>query len=132
MTAIIVKRSGAQPLEFDGDLVAEGTTRTEESKRWHTIKVYKAGDKFIAAVEYGSTWQHEPARYDAYDGEYLGSMAPMALKLLAHDPLAHVVGYPRGKQFEDKQKALMIELRRRWDNLVTEVLAQVPGAAQKL
>lgn len=135
MIEIIVKQSGQQPVTFNGALLAEGGTKTDEAKRWYTLKVYEVmpknapPPKFVAAVEYGSTWQHEPARYDVYVADTTDALVA---KLLDHDPLAHVVGYPRGKQFEEKQVALRVELRRRWDNLVTEVLAQVPGAAQKL
>lgn len=125
---IILKRSGKRPVAFEGELRVQGTTQTGEAKRWYTLKVYQSQHELVAAVEYVSTWPHEPARYDVYIAD---QPADLAEKLLAHDPLAHVVGYPTGKQFEEKQQALMVELRRRWGNLVTEVLACI-GAAQKL
>jgi len=134
MQEYTVSRTGDAPLKFKGEMVASADGKWfngKDQNRWHEITIFRtAGGKYVLSIEYRTQWQGEA---DAHDVEVCDDIEKVVDFLRFHDPLEHLAGYPRGVQgFEEKQAALEESLRRRWDALLTEVLGEIPEAAETI
>lgn len=52
MKTLRMKRTGHEDLIFDGELIAEGASCTDQSPRWHQIRVFSASEKFVLTINY--------------------------------------------------------------------------------
>lgn len=119
---IALRQSGNLPLQFRGELVAESDgrwVRGKEQNRWHDIAVYTSGGKWIAHVQYRTIWQGESDRDEVIEA---GDLESLAIELRSYDPTAFVAGFPEGKQFEEKQRRLLFNIRQRYEEQIGDVL----------
>jgi hypothetical protein len=127
---ITLPRSGAAPLRFRGELLAEsdGERRSgREQTRWHELAVYRtAGDRYVVRITYRTRYQGEPD----VDVALVTDAAGVAAALESHDPCAAAVGYPPGEHYAERQRRLLEDLRRRYAAQVSEVLAADPAFAE--
>ena len=126
-------RTGDRPLVFAGEKIAEVDGRIhsgQEQNRWHEIRAYRTdGGKYVLEIEYCTCWQGE----DGHSSVTVHD-TPTALvnELKSYYPLEYVLGYPPHPQFTEKQARLENSLQLRWRTLVSELLAAIPGTAEKI
>lgn len=123
---ITIQRTGDRALSFSGDCLAEADTHTTEGfgqSRWHKLALYQTeGGRYIVAVGYRTQWQGELP----VDWAWTAADEAEAVRLLrAHDPMAGVMGFPPGRQYEERQERLQADLRLRYDTAVSEVLQAI-------
>lgn len=119
MTEYTLKRSGAAPLSFTGELIAEALGNRD--KRWHDLRLYRTcGGSYVAQVEYRTNWEGEIETSAVEVSE-----SPEAIEdfFRGYDPTASVLGYPPGAQMQAKQDRLLRDLRLRYDDQVSEILS---------
>ena len=128
---LILARTGDVPVEFDGRLLAIDKSFSEDDlDRGYELSIYQANDgRWIAQLRFFSRWRSESNTSRVIVDKTVGGLA-FELKQL--DPLRDVVGYPPGKQFEEKHARLLDALEAQYDALLGRVLALVPEAAEKL
>lgn len=132
--AFQLRRTGDQPVVFDGELVAEAAgvqINGRDRDRGHDVRIYRTiTGTYVVEVVYWTTWAGEaeartvvPAGRDA---------ASVAAVFRAHNPLAHVLGYPPVERFRARQERLLIRLREDFATRVSDVLARLPDAGQRI
>jgi len=130
---IRLNRTGQRPLEFEGREVASASGKWmagRERNRWHEIVVYEAGGKYVVAVEYHTQWDGESAHRDA---GVFGSVDEVATYLEEYIfPNVATIGYPPTPVYGERQARLLADLEAARKTLVTEILAKLPGAAEKI
>ncbi len=123
MEKIVLKRTGLRPVEFQGELISEATTKEDEGSqknRWHEIKLFKHEDgRFILHVAWRTQWQGEPEFEEIFDCK-TGEEVQATLSQI--DPVAHLVGFPPGKKFEEKQIRLIQIVKTTFKIATSEVL----------
>ena len=126
-------RTGERPLKFKGEVIAEAGGHWhvgQEQNRWHEIRIYKtAGGKHVLEVEYCTCWQGEDSNHRAIVYDTLEE-AVDALEFI--EPLEHLIGFPPHPQFAEKQARLEDSLRQRWGTLLSDVLGEIPDAAEEI
>lgn len=127
MEKLVFRRSGDRPLEFDGEVLAEvsthSATRNEPAGRWYEARIARtAGGQYAAEVSYRTQWDNE----DDVDDAYYGDEVEVMCWLQAYSPTAPVLGYPPGKQFDERRDRLMEVCHARWRTALTELLAELP------
>lgn len=133
-------RSGAPPLRFAGELLASDTTESDVirgidgdrhgRKRYHNLAVYGLpGGRFVAHVEYVTTWAPEPSHSDAV---VCPDAQTLATYLREYDPLAYLVGWPPLPRFAAHQERLRSILAGRWREMVSRVLSSHPEFAARV
>lgn len=133
MQEYTLTRTGGRPLKFNGEVVAEAGSSWfmgKDQNRWHEITIYKTvGGKYVLAVAYFTRWQGEGNHYKA---EVYDTITETINALEFVDPLEHLIGYPPHPQFADKQLRIEEDLRQRWDVLISEILKNIPEAAERI
>ena len=77
------------------------------------------GGKFIVAISYPVEWEGENSYYHA---EVVPDVSSAVKLIREYDPVAHVISYPPGERYADKQARLLAELRQRYASQVSELL----------
>ena len=126
---VVIERTGFPPVRFSkANLVADGTTLTDKKDdRGFRIRLYRTPAKCVAHVEYLTKWKSEANASTVYISPH-GKM--LAEKLLAHDPMQFVVGYPPGERFDEKRHRLEATIRNQYMSLASRLLKDLPGAAE--
>ncbi len=125
-------RTGDSPLKFSGEKIAEANGRIrsgQEQNRWHEIRAYRTdGGKYVLEIQYCTCWQGEDghSHVSVHDDP-----AALADELKSYYPLEHVLGFPPHPQFASKQARLEESLRLRWETVVSDLLGDIPEAADK-
>ena len=123
MNTIILHRSGTMPLRFTGELLAESKGRNPKIRgrqRWYDLAVYRTqAGKFVASICFRSDFG-EPGSDEAAVLEDASAVSSM---LQACDPLAPVQGYPPEARFAEKQERMLQDMRLRFEQQVSAVLA---------
>lgn len=126
MERYTLERTGDRPLVVEGDRIAEESSRSPKGwgrARWHEIAVYRTGaGRYVAHVVYRTQWEGEVEYAEAI---VCDSAAELAAELRAYDPTAHVLGYPVGKQFAERQERLLRDLRLRYEAAMGRALRDV-------
>lgn len=132
MTApVLIRRTGQPALRLDGyGLCASASSQARSGplqNRWHELELWSADEQLqgpeqrhCLVVRYVTTWQGELGHHDAE----LVLRKGIGDALREYDPLAHLVGYPDGPQYERKQQALEAALRAGYEHAVSELLEQ--------
>lgn len=119
-----LERTGDRPLAFEGELLAEASTRTTDgfgSSRWHEMAVYRThGGRIVLAVTWRTRWQGELDHHDVW---ILDTADEVADALKGYAPTMYLMGFPPGRQFSEKQARLERDLTARYESAVSEVLA---------
>ena len=125
MDSIIFPRTGEIPLEFTGEIIFTEATDTPGKKkcsRYHQLRLARtAGGSFVAAIGFRATYDGD---YD-YDWAKVGTAEEIAAWIKAFDPLCVLLGFPAGKQFEEKQKRLELDIRLRFATAATRLLGEL-------
>lgn len=131
MKEYVLTRTGDRPLKFSGELIAQVDGRIfagQEQNRWHELRVYKtASGKYVLEVSYYTQWQGESCHHQASVHD---TVAGVADEIRVTNPLEHLLGYPPHLQFAEKQARLEESLQQRWGVLVSEILNDLPDAAE--
>jgi hypothetical protein len=124
-----LSRTGQAPLEFEGSLLQELTTRRMgggyAEQRWHEVGLYRCDDGAVLAhVRYGTQW----IPGEAPTSEVFEAAQPEALldELRAVNPCVGFVGRPERHESErtnnaPKNELVRKSLRDRWLALLSEV-----------
>lgn len=132
---IVLERTGSPPIKFHGKLLVEGTTVTDKKDdRGHAVRIYETRTqegcpRYVVQIEYLTKWKSEATGHIVLVAD---SGRELAIKLLAHDPMYFVVGYPPGERFDEKRHRLAATIRHQYMALVSRLLVQVPDAAESL
>jgi hypothetical protein len=120
-TSITLKRTGLRPLQFEGEQIAETTSRQTQGpcqNRWWDLELYRTGERYVISVSYRTQWQGE---HDTNTVMVLSTPAEVEEWLHEFPHLAGISGYPPGH--EARQSRLEQALRLCWQAAVTELLA---------
>ncbi len=127
MDTITLSRSGRAPLQFTGMVIAKASSQQYQGpcqSRWHELTVYRHADlRLVLAIGYRTQWQGEMDRDEAI---ICADDAALRDSLAAIDPLADIIGFPPGHQFDEKRAYIEKQLRQCWDAAISELLAQFP------
>lgn len=139
---ITLKRSGLNPVEFDGKLIASGGLAADHQfernakgkpvgliQRGHRLELYKsAGGPHILSVQFRSAWINEP-EYSEVSGFYdLRGVAVYLNSYSTHSLMLHFVGPPAGSMNAKKNLPSIIrayELQFR--SAVAELFGSLPA-----
>ena len=129
---ITLPRSGQPPLRFRGELLAESCGERQagrEQTRWHELAVYRtAGGVFVVRVAYLTRWEGELDRDEATVTDAAG----VGKVLRDYDPTSPVQGYPPGGAYAERQARLCADVRRRYEEQVSSLLAAAPEFAEEV
>lgn len=118
-----ISRTGQAPLRFAGEQLATWSSKTESGylrNRYHTVTLFRdAGGRFVARIEYDTTWQGERAQQVAL---VAGSGEEIARALEEHDPTEYVGGFPAGEAYAARQERLLAEIDAGFRDCVGRVL----------
>lgn len=128
---VVIERTGFPPVRFSkADLITEGSTLSDKKDdRGFRIRIYRAGPKCVAHIEYLTKWKSEANASTVYICRRGGDLAR---KVLAHDPMQFVVGYPPGERFDEKRHRLESTLRNQYLSLASRLLTALPEAAEDI
>ncbi len=121
---LTLTRTGTTPIRFEGELLAEHTTTTDNPKnkrdrRFH-LATYRTNDaRYVAYVHFQTTWETE---VDHHWAEVFRSPADLAECLSTREPIPLGVGYPADKAFVEKHNHLMDVLNAQYQSSVSAVL----------
>ena len=127
MKTYTLKRTGNRPLQFEGELVAEESTKImygQENNRWHEFHLYRTGTgRFFLSLVYDSQWQGEERNCQV---EELGSIESITEFLqFEYDPLQFMGIRPGGDRTENEEFAAN-KLLRNYKLGITEILKGFP------
>ena len=122
-STFVLRRSGHAPLRFQGELLTEADGHGHSGpaqNRWHELAVYRtAGGRYVASVSYRSRYQDES---DHDRAAVCADVRAVADYLCGIDPTEFVRGFPDGEHYAEKQRRLMLDIRLRFEQLVSRVL----------
>lgn len=123
VVSVTVPRTGDSPLAFQGEVIREVDGRNnagQEQNRWHDLAVYRTrSGKYVLAISYFSRWQGESDHHEAI---VCDTAEAVRSELKAYSPCQHVIGYPAGEAYTEKQSRLLTDITRRYGALVSELL----------
>lgn len=136
MSKYLLTRTGDRPLAFEGELLATASSEGIPGKsprgvaqadevRWHIITLYRLAQSegIVVAVSYHTEWSTETG-HDAV--EICSTLESTTSWLRTYDPLAWFIGPPPGgpgSSQEQRQMRLRKDLKLRYENLISDVLA---------
>jgi len=76
MTKVTLRRDGKRPLQFQGESIANDSTKTLNSTRWTKADVFKTkGGKYVVGIGHITCWEGESEHYSAESFETLEQVA---------------------------------------------------------
>jgi len=134
MAEFKLRRSGRAPLKFNGELLAEASSRSEKKSNrktsGHLVRIYRtAAGKYVLQIEYGSDYRQETP---AWTAEVCDKASDVRSMLETYDPALDVTGYPPEPSFAARQKILLDETRRRFSAIVSEILESDDDFAERI
>lgn len=132
-----ITRDGQPALAFDGELLAELTSKGHQGdaqNRWHEVELYEVEEcGFVAAVCYHSLWQGESGLHCSFD---CATKEALLGELRGYDPTLGVDGRPERSDAERERNGPFNQrvrdgLRRRWEGLLTEAADKL-GVIERL
>ncbi len=121
--------TGELDLEIEADLIFEESTYWVDGKdnnRYHKLNIYEAvdddGTYYVLHIFYKTQWQGEPEISEAWECE---TKEEVAAQLQDYDPLAHLVGFPTGERYDERQERLKQRLAFNWKNMMVEALKEL-------
>ena len=122
-----IERTGQRPIEFEGEQLAEVSTRNhagKERNRWHELAVWKtASGKFVAVVAYHTQWEGEAGYDDALVFDSLEQVATLFEEYIF--PNIGSIGYPASPTYEDRQARLMADLEQAFKHAAGRLLTKL-------
>lgn len=126
MQNIIIQASGEIPTEFQGELEKEWSGQWingRDRNRYHTVDLYRTDENILVLViTWHTHWQGESDNVQILDCEDEAEILPI---LDTIDPLEHLVGYPKGEHFANKQITLERQITDDWRQLKGEIASDL-------
>ena len=134
MPMIILPRSGRAPVQFNGELLAQASSRQslhseKQHKRWHEITVYQTDSgKYVVHVAFRCD-----NRYDAPhdDIEVCATPADVVSYLSTYHPTAYIRGWPL-PQHKEHDARLRQGLTDNFEAIVADVLCLYDVFAERV
>jgi hypothetical protein len=130
MPTFTLTRTGQAPIRFEGELVAEASSRSHEGgplqNRWHEIEIFLTEcGRVLAHVEFCSRHQGEFHHHTVVD---VLSPRPLSLSswLQSYDYRTGWQGYPSGEHYAERQARIEQAIGDGYRRAVSEVLAEFP------
>lgn len=120
-TNFVLERTGNTPLILKGTVISSAFPSEGLPDRYFDIDIFRTSNSYVLHISYFTTWRNESDRHDVY---VCKSPEEVVANLLAHNWEEHVVGFPPGDKYEDRQKRLMDTLKRQYDTFVSDLLAE--------
>ncbi len=118
--------SGARPLQFDGELIAESDSRQTQGPcqyRWYELELYRPDTgKYVVAIGYRTQWQGELARDEAHVEDTVGGAVEVLRSTIPELPLH---GFPPGQHYDEKRAHVERAVRAGYEHAVSELLESV-------
>jgi hypothetical protein len=116
-------RTGEAPLAITGTRLREADGRHwggRERNRWYELSIWRLDDgRLCATAGLCTQWQGESSvEYAAVCRDAAGVRRFFA----RWNPTRGGIGFPSGEAYVERQAALVAELRRQYDSLVSELL----------
>lgn len=126
MDAITLQRTGDRPLKFQGELLAETSSYQHNgpsNTRWHEFALYRTGaGTYVCAIGYRTRWQGE----FPYDAAFTAETAEGVIdQLRMTRPDEHLLGYPPGGQYAERQERVRSSLELAYDTAISELLQEI-------
>jgi hypothetical protein len=125
MDEITLKRTGDRPLSFVGSLIGHASTWRERgvgsSRYWILSLFITRNNEYVFLCSYRTNWGNE---HSFESVEVASDIGGLIKSLKSFDFLRNVNGFP--KCFEEKQRNLLVELRRCWESGISELFDSVP------
>ena len=138
---ITLKRSGLNPVEFDGKLIASGGLAADHQfernakgkpvgliQRGHRLELYRSTESFVMSVQFRSAWINEP-EYSEVSGFYdLRGVAVYLNSYSTHSLMLHFVGPPAGSMNARKNLPSIIRAYQlQFRSAVAELFGSLPA-----
>ena len=124
MPPITLTRTGDRPLTFEGEQIATASSGNHDATRWHELALYRTATRYVLAIAYRTRWEGELGRDDV---TVEPDDACVANRLRAYDAAAHVLGYPPGEAYREKQLRMLRQMYARYEDAATRLLATLPA-----
>ncbi len=128
-----IERTGQRPLEFEGDKLAEATTKNhagKERNRWHEITIWKTkSGKYVAAIAYKTRWEGEADYDDAVVFDSTDQVSTLLEEYIF--PNVGTIGFPASPTYTERQGRLMSELEQAFRHAAGQVIGQL-GVSEKV
>ena len=122
MPEFTLPRDGDIPISFDGDLISKSTSHEHEGpgqNRWHELSLFRTGKgKYALAITYHSLYRGEGSRHHV---AVCGSVQDVREVLTGHDPVPRGIGFPSGRDYQEKQSRMIDNLNHRYRRAVSEL-----------
>lgn len=124
-----VPRTGDIPLEFTGRIVSRASTKEpvgEGRFRWHELTLFDLGEeRYAVHVWYRSDFLRKNGVHEApyHWGQVVDGIEALRDWLHGLNESRPVVGYPPGDHFAAKQKRLLLGLRLRYEQAISNLLS---------
>ena len=132
METFLVQATGEVPTEFDGELVNEWSghwVNGRDRNRYFIVEMYRTdAGVLVVLVEWHTHWQGERDHTAIFDCENEAGVLDV---LGSIDPLEHLVGFPKGGNFADKQTSLERQVIEDWRDLKGKIAVDL-GITQPL
>lgn len=125
-----LRPSGKRPISFRGEEVTSGSSRRrpEKDNRWHDISIFETmAGTFVLLIEFHSQWEGELGRTWV---ESLAGPDAVGDTLERFDPVPEGIGFPPSSSYDEKRQRMAADLRIRFQDLVAELLEDLPGCEQ--
>lgn len=139
METYSLTRTGNTPLTFTGEQIAaeEGKHHAgREQTRWHNLYLYKTtGGAIVLQVQFCTLYQGELGREDAWilppsDRKLLSAWLGWKLSSYCYEIEGRLRGFPAGEAYAKKQARLLQDVKERYLERVSDLLAALPEAAE--
>lgn len=130
MPTYTLPRTGDVPLRFEGESIANVSTRPDDPSRfarWYELSLYRTkGGTYIIAIGYRSHYG------DRETDRAVLCATPDGIRdeLQMFDPLADVSGFPPGPAYRDKQERMERLLRLDWETAIRDLFADAEVAGE--
>lgn len=117
------------PLEIEAELIYEEDNEyinNREQNRYHSLAIYKSvddkGEYYVVNILYNTLWQGERSISEIWESETKEGIKTI---LDGYNPVLHVVGFPDGERYEQKQEKLLQSLTFDWNELKIRCLTNL-------
>lgn len=129
---VTLQRTGQQPLQFSGHVVAEVAdkpadwVKVNDTRRWHELRLYQtAKGKYVLLIGFRTQMETEIQRDTVVICDDLAAVQKeLTNEKEGYNPLEFVEGFPDRPQFADRQQRLVKRVIDDWDRRVGELLGK--------
>jgi hypothetical protein len=127
METYTLTHTGDRPVRFEGDMIAQTNSKGNGGpceSRWYELALYQKQDgEYVLHTAYRTNWDGE---VDIHRVATCIDPDEVAECLRSTSPKNDVVGYPLGKQYEDRQARMMRQMDVALRNAISNLLETLP------